>query len=110
MLVVCEGKYSYCYTVAFVYILKPRTALKITGVVCLVFGQYSNYFLFSLYENKLNAVKTIFQDLQKKFKDRVSYKVANFFGMGKLAFQDKMDNGNRLKELLGELNTDETGS
>lgn len=35
--------------------------------------------------------------------DRITYKIADFFGMWKLAFMDKMDGGNRITELLGDL-------
>lgn len=34
-------------------------------------------------------------------------KLADFFGMWKLAFKDKIDQGNRIEELLGELCTDD---
>lgn len=50
-----------------------------------------------------------FQELQKKYPDRITLKIADFFGMWKLAFQDKMDGGNRMAELLGDLYTDNTG-
>ncbi|KAI8424992.1 hypothetical protein MSG28_006888 [Choristoneura fumiferana] len=38
---------------------------------------------------------------------RVKLKIADFFGMWKLAFQDKIDQGNRIEELLGDLATDD---
>ncbi|CAG9789335.1 unnamed protein product [Diatraea saccharalis] len=43
--------------------------------------------------------------LKDEHPHKVECKVADFFGMWKLAFQDKMDNGNRIKELLGDLST-----
>ncbi|CAG4953924.1 unnamed protein product [Parnassius apollo] len=50
-----------------------------------------------------------FQALQNKLGQRITYKVADFFGMWKLAFKDKMDGGNRIKELLGDLASDDNG-
>ncbi|XP_063367717.1 dimethyladenosine transferase 2, mitochondrial [Cydia amplana] len=47
------------------------------------------------------------KDLQSNYPGRVNYKIADFFGMWKLAFQDKMDQGNRIQELLGDLATDD---
>lgn len=43
--------------------------------------------------------------LEKQYPGRIHLKVADFFGMWKLAFQDKMDHGNRIQELLGCLIT-----
>lgn len=40
----------------------------------------------------------------------MTYKVADFFGMWKLAFQDKMDDGHRMSDLLGDLATDDKGN
>ncbi|KAG6450023.1 hypothetical protein O3G_MSEX006358 [Manduca sexta] len=45
-------------------------------------------------------------NLQAQHPDRITFKVADFFGMWKLAFRDKMDQGNRIQELLGDLSTD----
>lgn len=45
--------------------------------------------------------------LQEKYPGRIKFKVADFFGMWKLAFKDKMDQGNRIEELLGDLCTDD---
>ncbi|KAL0819620.1 hypothetical protein ABMA28_007701 [Loxostege sticticalis] len=45
--------------------------------------------------------------LLNKHPGRVTYKIADFFGMWKLAFKDKMDNGNRIQELLGSLSTND---
>ncbi|XP_050674992.1 dimethyladenosine transferase 2, mitochondrial isoform X2 [Leptidea sinapis] len=42
-------------------------------------------------------------ELQKKYPGRINYKIADFFGMWKLAFMDKMDEGTRIQELLGDL-------
>ncbi|XP_049877700.1 dimethyladenosine transferase 2, mitochondrial [Pectinophora gossypiella] len=47
------------------------------------------------------------EKLKNEYPDRVSYKIADFFEMWKLAFQDKMDEGNRIKELLGDLSTED---
>lgn len=47
------------------------------------------------------------QSLLNKHPGRVTYKIADFFGMWKLAFKDKMDNGNRIQELLGSLSTND---
>lgn len=44
-----------------------------------------------------------------KFPNRVHLKSGDFFGMWKLAFKDKLDDGNRLKELLGDLATNDNG-
>lgn len=49
------------------------------------------------------------QNLQKEYPNRISCKTADFFGMWKLAFQDKMDQGTRIKELLGDLSTEDNG-
>ncbi|KAG7297932.1 hypothetical protein JYU34_018687 [Plutella xylostella] len=54
-----------------------------------------------------NNFSPFIMELQKKYPDKFSHKVADFFGMWKLAFQDKIDNGNRIKELLGDLTTDD---
>ncbi|XP_026314917.1 dimethyladenosine transferase 2, mitochondrial isoform X2 [Hyposmocoma kahamanoa] len=48
----------------------------------------------------------VVEKLQDRYPNRVMYKNADFFGMWKLAFQDKMDQGNRIKELLGNLYTE----
>ncbi|XP_045502971.1 dimethyladenosine transferase 2, mitochondrial [Colias croceus] len=61
-----------------------------------------------LYESS-NYFSNILNDLQQKYPERIKYKTADFFGMWKLAFQDKMDDGNRIKELLGDLATENTG-
>ncbi|XP_035449183.1 dimethyladenosine transferase 2, mitochondrial [Spodoptera frugiperda] len=45
--------------------------------------------------------------LQELHPGRVKLKLADFFGMWKLAFKDKIDQGNRIEELLGELCTDD---
>ncbi|PZC80878.1 hypothetical protein B5X24_HaOG213865 [Helicoverpa armigera] len=45
--------------------------------------------------------------LKEKYPGRIKFKVADFFGMWKLAFKDKMDQGNRIEELLGDLCTDD---
>ncbi|KAJ8714052.1 hypothetical protein PYW08_007672 [Mythimna loreyi] len=45
--------------------------------------------------------------IQEKYPGRVIFKVADFFGMWKLAFKDKIDQGNRIQELLGDLCTDD---
>ncbi|KAL0869095.1 hypothetical protein ABMA27_007402 [Loxostege sticticalis] len=45
--------------------------------------------------------------LLNKHPGRVTYKIADFFGMWKLAFKDKMDNGTRIQELLGSLSTND---
>ncbi|CAK1550527.1 unnamed protein product [Leptosia nina] len=49
------------------------------------------------------------KELQDKYPSQVSFKIADFFRMWKLAFQDKMDQGNRVRELLGELATNDRG-
>ncbi|XP_072929855.1 dimethyladenosine transferase 2, mitochondrial [Epargyreus clarus] len=59
-----------------------------------------------LYETS-NHFAPILDDLQKQYPGRVKYKIADFFGMWKLAFQDKMDGGNRVKDLLGTLSTED---
>ncbi|XP_032521507.2 dimethyladenosine transferase 2, mitochondrial [Danaus plexippus] len=61
-----------------------------------------------LYEN-FHYFKEIFNDIKIKYKEQVKYKNADFFGMWKLAFQDKMDQGSRIPELLGELATTDNG-
>ncbi|KAH9639240.1 hypothetical protein HF086_014104 [Spodoptera exigua] len=45
--------------------------------------------------------------LQEQHPGRIKLKIADFFGMWKLAFKDKIDQGNRIEELLGELCTDD---
>ncbi|CAH0400513.1 unnamed protein product [Chilo suppressalis] len=59
-----------------------------------------------IYETS-NHFSTHLYELRDQYPDRVTHKVADFFGMWKLAFQDKIDNGNRIKDLLGELCTDD---
>ncbi|CAH0594269.1 unnamed protein product [Chrysodeixis includens] len=44
-------------------------------------------------------------NLQEKYPGRITFKLADFFGMWKLAFKDKLDQGNRIHELLGDLYT-----
>ncbi|XP_013184211.2 dimethyladenosine transferase 2, mitochondrial [Amyelois transitella] len=44
--------------------------------------------------------------LKNKYPGRITYKMADFFGMWKLAFKDKLDQGNRMKDLLGNLASD----
>ncbi|XP_013170932.1 PREDICTED: dimethyladenosine transferase 2, mitochondrial [Papilio xuthus] len=55
-----------------------------------------------LYETSSHFTQHL-EALQREKNKRLTYKVADFFGMWKLAFQDKMDGGNRLSELLGDL-------
>ncbi|XP_068619021.1 dimethyladenosine transferase 2, mitochondrial [Battus philenor] len=55
-----------------------------------------------LYESS-NHFSPHIKELQSQYPDRLTYKVADFFGMWKLAFKDKMDGGNRIAELLGDL-------
>ncbi|KAJ0173608.1 hypothetical protein K1T71_010757 [Dendrolimus kikuchii] len=43
--------------------------------------------------------------LQRQYPNQITLKIADFFKMWKLAFQDKMDNGSRVRELLGNLYT-----
>ncbi|KAM3956546.1 mitochondrial transcription factor B2 [Aphomia sociella] len=57
-----------------------------------------------MYES-LNHFSTHINHLQLQNPGRCTYKIADFFGMWKLAFKDKMDQGNRIKELLGDLAT-----
>ncbi|XP_012544415.2 dimethyladenosine transferase 2, mitochondrial isoform X2 [Bombyx mandarina] len=52
-----------------------------------------------------NHFSPYLDDLQQKYPGRISFKIADFFGMWKLAFKDKMDDGNRIQELLGDLST-----
>lgn len=49
------------------------------------------------------------QTLENLYPNRITLKFADFFGMWKLAFKDKMDDGNRIQELLGNLATSENG-
>ncbi|CAH0728458.1 unnamed protein product, partial [Brenthis ino] len=60
-----------------------------------------------LYETS-NHFTQFLSDIQKEHPRRVNFKIANFFGMWKLAFQDKKDQGNRINELLGDLMTYDT--
>ncbi|KPJ18212.1 Dimethyladenosine transferase 2, mitochondrial [Papilio machaon] len=55
-----------------------------------------------LYETSSHFTQHL-EALQHEKSKRLTYKVADFFGMWKLAFQDKMDGGNRIPELLGDL-------
>ncbi|CAH2094591.1 unnamed protein product [Euphydryas editha] len=59
-----------------------------------------------LYETSNHFVQFL-RELKTQYPERIKYKIADFFGMWKLAFQDKMDNGNRINELLEELATDD---
>ncbi|CAF4911308.1 unnamed protein product [Pieris macdunnoughi] len=61
-----------------------------------------------LYESTKFFQKSL-QELHEKYPNRIIYKIADFFGMWKLAFQDKIDQGNRIKDLLGDLATDKIG-
>ncbi|GBP24347.1 Dimethyladenosine transferase 2, mitochondrial [Eumeta japonica] len=45
--------------------------------------------------------------IKNDFPKRIDYKVADFFAMAKLAFQDKMDDGDRVRNLLGDLSTND---
>ncbi|XP_023935840.2 dimethyladenosine transferase 2, mitochondrial [Bicyclus anynana] len=47
-------------------------------------------------------------EIQSQYPNRIHLKSGDFFGMWKLAFQDKLDDGNRLQELLGDLATDDS--
>ncbi|XP_053613603.1 dimethyladenosine transferase 2, mitochondrial [Plodia interpunctella] len=58
-----------------------------------------------LYE-MLNHFSPHLNQLKSAHPNRITYRVADFFGMWKLAFKDKLDQGNRIKELLGDLATD----
>ncbi|XP_047536831.1 dimethyladenosine transferase 2, mitochondrial [Vanessa atalanta] len=59
-----------------------------------------------LYESSNHFVQFL-NDIKTQHPDRIKYKIADFFGMWKLAFQDKMDQGNRIEKLLEELATDD---
>ncbi|XP_059053130.1 dimethyladenosine transferase 2, mitochondrial [Achroia grisella] len=54
----------------------------------------------------LNHFSSHIHLLQTQYPDKCTYKIADFFGMWKLAFKDKMDQGTRIKDLLGDLATD----
>ncbi|XP_045776377.1 dimethyladenosine transferase 2, mitochondrial [Maniola jurtina] len=54
-----------------------------------------------------NHFSQFITEIQSQFPDRIHFKSGDFFGMWKLAFKDKLDDGNRLKELLGDLATDD---
>lgn len=71
--------------------------------------EYIHLLFVELYKKKFIVSYKIFQDIKIKYKEQVKYKNADFFGMWKLAFQDKMDQGNRIPELLGELATTDNG-
>ncbi|XP_063831105.1 dimethyladenosine transferase 2, mitochondrial [Ostrinia nubilalis] len=60
-----------------------------------------------MYETS-NHFSSHLSSLLGKHPGRVTYKVADFFGMWKLAFKDKIDNGNRIQELLGSLSTNDS--
>lgn len=57
-----------------------------------------------LYEASMHFTQQL-HGLQSQYSNRITLKQADFFKMWKLAFQDKMDNGNRVQELLGNLLT-----
>ncbi|XP_041969892.1 dimethyladenosine transferase 2, mitochondrial [Aricia agestis] len=59
-----------------------------------------------LYEVSNHFTKGL-EEIQASHPERVSFKLDDFFGMWKLAFQDKMDDGNRISDLLGDLATDD---
>ncbi|XP_073950361.1 mitochondrial transcription factor B2 isoform X2 [Choristoneura fumiferana] len=59
-----------------------------------------------MYETS-NHFTQYLNSLQLEHPGRVKLKIADFFGMWKLAFQDKIDQGNRIEELLGDLATDD---
>ncbi|KAJ2953334.1 hypothetical protein O0L34_g924 [Tuta absoluta] len=59
-----------------------------------------------LYETSSHFMPCL-ENLKQQYPKRVSVRIADFFGMWKLAFQDKMDGGHRIKDLLGDLSTDD---
>lgn len=65
--------------------------------------------LLKYYNNSIYMYETYNQfvphlsKLQEKYPRRIILKFEDFFGIWKLAFQDKMDEGNRVEELLGNL-------
>ncbi|CAH2258298.1 jg10524 [Pararge aegeria aegeria] len=54
-----------------------------------------------------NHFSQFLTDIQSQYPQRIHLKSGDFFGMWKLAFKDKLDDGNRVKELLGDLATDD---
>ncbi|CAH2045312.1 unnamed protein product, partial [Iphiclides podalirius] len=62
----------------------------------------NTHYQLHLYETSNNFSQYI-KNVESKMPDRLTYKVADFFGMWKLAFMDKIDGGNRISELLGDL-------
>ncbi|XP_075982659.1 mitochondrial transcription factor B2 [Anticarsia gemmatalis] len=60
-----------------------------------------------LYESS-NQFSSYLSDLQERYPGRTTIKIEDFFGMWKLAFKDKLDQGNRVEQLLGNLCTNDT--
>ncbi|XP_026760681.2 dimethyladenosine transferase 2, mitochondrial [Galleria mellonella] len=65
-------------------------------------SQINHIYMFE----SLNHFSSHINQLQMQHPGRLKYKIADFFGMWKLAFKDKMDQGTRIKDLLGDLATD----
>lgn len=59
-----------------------------------------------LYESSIYFNKFL-EDTNKKYSQNVVTKIGDFFGIAKLAFQDKMDEGTRVRDLLGHFATDD---